>query len=158
MSKIVSYPFTLDQATLTNGAAIVAAGSGLPRRITGQIDYSQRVLALNPSGYWRLGEAAGQALDSTANARHLTLTGSWSRAQPGHGRGGSAWLSLKNINNLARCTAAAEYPEHRLVGGVPFAFCFQAHLLSFTGQIEILSTQTAGAGVYRGWTLWVTAT
>jgi uncharacterized repeat protein (TIGR01451 family) len=42
-------------------------------------DYAATVLADSPGGYWRLGEASGNALDSSGNANHLSPTGTMTR-------------------------------------------------------------------------------
>jgi hypothetical protein len=148
-----SHIFSLDDAALSGGAAIVAAGSGLPRRITGAIDYEARVLALGPSGYWPLNETTGQFLDRSAAARHLTHSaGTIQRAQLGCGIGGSltAALASSNAYNVV-ISADAVYDEHKILPSVGFAMCAWVRNPTTGGGYQgIVGTNSWSAGSH-GW-------
>lgn len=157
------HAFALDDAALSAGAIVASAGSGLPRRITGGIDYEARVMALGPSGYWPLNEASGSFLDRTTNARHLTHTaGVIQRAQSGCGIGGSAGLSVQSSNGYdMRIGAAALYPEHTLVPSSGFA-CFAWLWISDEGinagnGTLLFRTNDAGTTIL-GWAWYTSAT
>jgi hypothetical protein len=106
------HEFTLDDATLSGGASIVAAGSGLPRRITPRVDYSTVVLGLSPTGYWRLDENSATHVDLSGNGNNLIDNGSgaYSRQQAGHRRGGDTGLAETFNPNAFAYTAAAGTP------------------------------------------------
>lgn len=132
MTVIRSQALSLDDATLSGGAAIVAAGSGLPRRITGAIDYEARVLATSPAGYWPHDESAGQFLDRTANAVHLTL-GSGVRGVAGHNKGGSTRLgAAPNLRTQKLSSYVGAVSHLDIASGTPWA-CMTWFRFSSTG-------------------------
>lgn len=62
----------------------MALGVVLSARTASAVGYAQTILADNPIGYWRLGEASGpQATDSSTNGFHGTYTGGVTVGQTG---------------------------------------------------------------------------
>jgi hypothetical protein len=152
-----SHVFTLDDAALTGGAAIVSAGSGLPRRITPRMDYAGLVLSLAPSAFWRFDETAGNFLDRTAGARHLTPYVSAERGVAGPGLGGDLAVAFGS-SSMGAFDATGSSP-HGLVVGTPysaFAKCRVACAGSGINHAIIgvgVSSQHYAGGTWLGWKL-----
>lgn len=118
-----THTFALADADLTGSSLTTAsAGGGLNGRITGAFDFGAAVLALAPSGYWRMGESGGSFEDGTANNRDLTLSGTTgvTRGVSGHGRGGDTGAGLQTTGT-GEAVAGGEYAEHRFTAGTPWA-------------------------------------
>jgi hypothetical protein len=73
---------TIDEVALYSVA--LSAATIAAHYQAGIVSYAQRILADNPTGYWRLGEASGlTAADSSGHGYAGTITGGVTLAQPG---------------------------------------------------------------------------
>lgn len=108
--------------------------------------YAQRVLALGPVGYWRLGEASGVTAADEAGAHDGTYAGTPSLAQPGAlfrdadtavTVAGNGYVSLPYLLNPAATafTALLWFKPAALDGGA----------------VQVLAQQLDGTGVGRAW-------
>jgi hypothetical protein len=139
------HSWTLDQATLLSGSAIVTGSSDLPRRITANVDYQQRVLELNPSGYWPLSAVTpnwGPFPDLSTNSRSLyaSTSSNWdlfNTRLPGHQMAGDTRTSLQRYLNGFQLSAAAIYPEHDFIVGSPFSVMAWCMFIQSAGDFYI---------------------
>lgn len=120
--------------------------------------YAQRVLALNPLAYWRLGDATGQpAIDAAGNLASGTYTASTLNQQTGaiafdpdgavrlDGNGGE--VNFPNTNLLDSATQGT------------ILFWMNYHAASVTADSGVVArwSNTQGGG-FAGWMIWVDET
>lgn len=151
------YQFALADAVLSGGAALVGASGPLPARITGAANYGLNVLALNPTGYWRLNEPSGITFaDGSPNNRPLVANnGSTPSRSTGHGRGGDTGGCAAPTGVGGGFIASGNYPEHRIVAGTPFtALLWSRALATGMSQFNAIGTQSnPGTTNSPGWSL-----
>jgi hypothetical protein len=140
---------------------IANAGGGLPRRITGAVDYSTRVLALAPTSYWQMGEAAGNFADAGSLPDPISVfnyPASQTRAVAGHSSGGDvrAAMRVSDANNNSFFGVAAVNANHALPGySVPFSIAFWIRSQCDKGPpVRIAHTRNYTQGnAAAGWSL-----
>jgi hypothetical protein len=59
-----------------------------------EVTYPEALIALSPTTYWRLGDASGNAQDSSGNARHLTAGGTPTYSTAGWAGDGGTGISF----------------------------------------------------------------
>jgi hypothetical protein len=69
--------------------------------------FADAVIALSPTAWWRLGEASGNALDSSGNSRTLTASGSITYSQAGWPGDGDTAMAFAATSYLRRADEAA---------------------------------------------------
>jgi hypothetical protein len=149
------HTWTLDEAIRDSGLVIASAGNGLPRRITGQIDYAARVLALDPSAYWQMNSATSAHADSVPGGQALNDIGggTFVRQSTGHGRGGDIRTCL-DLNSGRTLSGGVPAARHTFTVGQPFSlsmFHRRRHTGALLSSDILIGTKYQLSYIYSGW-------
>lgn len=118
--------------------------------------YEQRILALSPKAYWRLGDLVGQpALDTTGNLDAGTYSNSVLHQQSGavaHDNDGSIYLNGTD--------SAVDFPNTDLLNNATEAtlvFWMNYHAPAVTVDSGVIARWSNNQGGLDGWMIWVDA-